>query len=224
MTYPLLPPDRFTVVDERRSGEDRDFLRVWHRRLRRRRGDGAWSAPFQCDSVERRLGMDAVAMVLHARGADGTVRVGLRPSLRPALALPAAALGVGAELEAAARLWEIPAGVLESGDDGEPGRRHRCSLESHEEMGLTVPDEAFTALGGPVVLSPGVMAERVWLYAAAVDPAVAGVPAGDGSPMEDDTEPTWLGLEAALAICEAGQADAKTEVALRRYAESVRVE
>lgn len=218
----MLPRDRFTVVAEHRSGEDRDFLRVWHRRLRRRRADGSWSAPFQCDCVDRRLGMDAVAMVLHARGADGTVRVGLRPSLRPALALPPTGLGVGTELEASARLWEIPAGVLEAGDDGEPGQRHRCSLESHEEMGLIVPDEAFSALGGPVVLSPGVMAERIWIYAAAVDPALAGAPAGDGSPMEDDTEPVWLSLAEALALCEAGQADAKTEVALRRFATQVR--
>lgn len=208
--------DELEILSERRSGEPADFLRLWHRRIRHCLGPERFSAPYRCDSVTRELGMEAVAMVLYYR--DGAaLRVGLRGCLRPALALDGCASDGKSP---AARLWEIPAGIVEVGDLGEEGLRRRCRIEAREEMGADVPAEAFEALGSPVWLSPGVIAERVHLYQAELKNTDLGVPEGDGSPMELDSPISWPTLEEALAISRSGQSDAKTELALVRFSAS----
>ena len=209
-----IPKDEIVVLEERRSGEPRDFLRVWHRKIGRRRGAGPLSKPFQCDSVTRRLGMNAVAMVLHHRAGDGLLRVGLRASLRPALTLD----GVPADPEPPGpRLWELPAGIIEAVDVGEEGLKRRCSLEALEEMGAAVEPALFRSLGGPVWLSPGVMAERIYFFEAALPSTDFVTPEGDGSPMEEDTPIIWVTLQEALALCHAEQSDAKTELGILRF-------
>jgi len=205
--------DEFEILSERRSGESTDFLRLWHRRIRHRLGPDRLSAAYQCDSVTRELGMDAVAMVLHYR--DGAaVRVGLRGSLRPALALDGRAID---GLAPAARLWEIPAGIVEAGDVGEEGLRNRCRIEAQEEMGADLPAEAFQPLGNPVWLSPGVFAERVHLFQAELTNTEFTVPQGDGSPMEAESPIQWPTLDEALVLSRSGLSDAKTELALVRF-------
>ena len=205
------------IDEERRSGEPGDFLRTWHRRIRHRRPDGTWSRPYHCDSVVRSLGLDAVAMVLAFpdRTAGGALRVGLRTCRRPALQLDRPA---DPAAPPRALIWEVPAGVLERGDVGEAGRARRCQLEALEEMGARVPAEAFRLLGPPIWTSPGVIGERVWLYTARVTDTTFVVPEGDGSPMEQDAEVQWVPLPEALRRCTDGQSDAKTEIALRRFA------
>ena len=207
------------VVNERRSGEEGDFLHLWHRQIRHEQ-DGTWTAPYQCDSVERPAGTDAVGLVLHTVE-HGVIRVGLRAGLRPALALDREQGVPFPGTRASPRLWEIPAGIVEAGDLGEEGLRRRCSLEALEEMGARVPAEAFEPLGEGFWLSPGVLAERVYLFEARVDPAALAEPTGDGSPMETGATCAWLQVPEALALCRAGQSDAKTEVALTRFAARV---
>jgi ADP-ribose pyrophosphatase len=207
-------PDDLVVVAERQGGEAGDFLRSWHRRIRHRRSTGGWTEPYQCDSVVRPLGMDAVAMVLHRRRPDGPPEVGLRHSLRPAIALDA---DPGRGARPLPRLWELPAGILEAGDLGEAGLRRRCSAEALEEMGARVVPEAFRALGPPLWLSPGVMAERVFLFEAVVPAGPLALPEGDGSPMEEGAALRWLPVDEALALCRRGESDAKTEVGLLRF-------
>jgi len=213
------PPDEIVIESERRDGEEGDFLRGWHRRIRHRRPDGAMTAPYQCDSVERSLGMDAVAMVLHRRRPDATFVVGLRGSLRPTIALDADPEREG---RPSPRLWEVPAGILEAGDVGDEGMRRRCSAEALEEMGAQVEPGDFVPLGAPIWLSPGVIAERVYLFEAALPDGPLAHPEGDGSPMEEDAPLRWLTLDEALVLCRRGHSDAKTEVALVRFAERMR--
>ncbi len=209
-------PDELEIVSERAGGADKDFLRGWHRRIRHRRADFTWTEPYQCDSVKRSLGMDAVAFVLHRRRPDGDLEVGLRGSLRPTIALDADPSRGGIP---SPRLWELPAGILEAGDTGETGLRDRCAAEALEEMGARLAAEAFRPLGSPIWLSPGVIAERVYLFEAALEPGPLVRPEGDGSPMEEDAPVRWLSLAEALALCRQGESDAKTEVGLLRFAE-----
>lgn len=213
-------PGEYRIEVERQGSQEGDFLRTLHRRLRHRRPDGSFSKLYQCDSVLRTMGMDAVAMILHYPDAAGSPVVGLRTSRRPALLLDRPDLP---DRPADGLLWEIPAGILEAEDHGEAGRRHRCALEALEEMGAEVEDGAFSPLGPPVWLSPGVMAEQVFLYHAAIPAPGRARPEGDGSPMEEDVQVAWVPLAEALARCALGGTDAKTELALRRFAALVGV-
>lgn len=205
----------FRILEERHGAEAGAFLRTVHRRICHRRGDGSFSEPYQCDSVLRPAGMDAVAFLLHFRDASGVTMVGLRASRRPALFLDRPDLP---DRPPDGLLWEVPAGIVEAADHGEAGRRRRCSLEAMEEMGVDASPEAFFPLGPPMWLSPGVMAERVYLFAAFVDGPGTVLPTGDGSAMEEDTLVTWVSMEEALARLAEGTTDAKTELALRRFA------
>jgi len=211
-------PDELVILSEQVSGDDGDFLRRWHRKICHRRADGTLTAPYKCDSVVRTPGMDAVAMVLHRRRAT-FLEVGLRGSLRPALALDADLRRGG---RPSPRLWELPAGILEADDQGDDGLRRRCSAEALEEMGAHVAPGDFVPLGPPLWLSPGVIAERVYLFEAALPETPLTRPEGDGSPMEEDAPLRWLTVQDALALCRQGSSDAKTEVALLRFAERVR--
>lgn len=211
---PSEPADEIVIESENLSGEEGDFLRGWHRRIRHRRPAGELTAPYQCDSVVRSMGMDAVAMVLHRRRQSGALEVGLRGSMRPTLALDADPQRGG---RPSPRLWELPAGILEAGDVGDDGLRRRCSAEALEEMGARVPPGDFVSLGSPLWLSPGVIAERVYLFEAALGGSDLERAEGDGSPMEQDAPIRWLTVDEALALCRDGASDAKTEVALLRF-------
>jgi ADP-ribose pyrophosphatase len=196
------------------------FLRIRRLRIRTRRADGSTSRPATCDFLERPLGLDAVAVAVYARRADG-IDVLLREGLRPALwfgrrvALPVADPRPGFLLE------EVVAGILEEQDVGLAGIRRRVADEVHEEAGFTVDPDAVELLGAPVFLSPGALPDKLWLAAVEVDPAAqAAVALGDGSPFEEGGATAWLDLDEAIAACVAGDLeDAKTELALRRLRE-----
>jgi ADP-ribose pyrophosphatase len=221
-TLPLLPRIDVEVVADH-SAElrgDAGFLRLRRVTLRNRRPDGTASRDYRYDLVERDA-MDAVAIVLVARGAaGGELRVCLRSALRPPLAFrPGYALPL-AETSAAPVVWEVPAGLVEPEEHGEAGLRACAAREAHEETGLEVEASAFTTLGPAVVLSPGVLAEKVHFLVALVEPERAGTPTEDGSPVEADAVVCFLPLSVALAAARDGRVtDVKTEVALRRLAE-----
>jgi 8-oxo-dGTP pyrophosphatase MutT (NUDIX family) len=207
------------ILDDRTAGSrpDEGFLRVRRLSLRNRYEDGAVSAPYRYDIVERDA-TDAVVLVLYALG-QGEPLVCLRTALRPPLDLRAG-YALPLEDEASSVIWELPAGLIERDERGEAGLARCAAREGLEETGLVIDPAAFERLGPGVYLTPGVLAERVYFLAAAVDPATRGVPTEDGSPVEERASVIFVSLSNALAACADGRiADSKTELGLRRLAE-----
>jgi ADP-ribose pyrophosphatase len=221
-SLPELPNIAIDVVADH-SAElrgDAGFLRLRRVTLQNRRPDGSRSRAYRYDLVERDA-MDAVAIVLVAPSADGgALRVCLRSALRPPLAFRSGYALPLAEPAPHPVVWEVPAGLVEPDEHGEAGLRACAARETLEETGLAVAESSFSPLGPPVVLSPGVLAEKVHFFLAEVDPGAAGTPTEDGSPVEADAVVCFVPLHLALAAVRDGRVgDVKTEVALRRLAE-----
>lgn len=208
-----LPDVEIDVVEDRSATArcDVGFLRLRRLTLRNRYADGARSETYAYDLVDR-TALDAVAIVLVERLPAG-VHVCLRSAIRPPLALRG---------ERAVQ-WEVPAGLIEPGEEGEAGVRACAAREALEEVGAALAPEAFELLGGPVTLSPGVLAERLHFAVADVDPAAFGAPTEDGTPVEERARVRFLPLAEALAACGSGVvSDIKTELAIRRLADRER--
>lgn len=194
------------------------FLRVRQVELQNRYDDGAQSAPYRYYFVERDR-LDAVAVVLYRRRPTG-LEVLLRAQLRPPLhfrgdyEVPLPALGTGAVQ------WEIPAGLVESGEHGPEGLFARAREEAREEVGVTLPRERFVLLGGPTSLSPGLIAEKLHFVTAEVrDDDPFGTPEGDGHPVEERSRSLFVSLPDALRAIDEGLVhDIKTETGIRRLA------
>jgi len=216
MTDDWTLPELEVRIARDESGDERGFLRIRRLVLQNHYPEGQTSREYAYDVVEREA-LDAVAIVLVSR-MGGELRVCVRSATRPPLLLRRTAhLPVPAD-EALA-LWEVPAGLVEKGEEGEPGLRACASRETLEETGLTVAPEAFAPLGPPIFLSPGMLAEQVHFLWAEVDPASAGAPTEDGSPVEERARSHFITLPEAFAAIERGDLrDAKTEVALHRVA------
>lgn len=206
------------VIDRDEVVGEGGFLAIRRLRMHNRRGDGSASAGFVCDFVHRPYGQDAVVIVLWHRDAAGAVQVLLREGMRPSLAFgrdPARA--PLPELAGDGWLIELPAGIIERGDVGEPGLRARAAAEALEEGGFAVAPAALVLLGAGSLPSPGTVPEKYYFVAAEVDPAAQRPLPGDGSPMEEGAGTGWWPLDAAIAACVAGAlADGKTELGLRR--------
>ncbi len=199
---------------------DQGFIRVRRLELVNHYEDGSASRPYRYDCAERDA-IDAVAIVLVARGPSGSVpRVCLRSSIRPPLALrPGYSLPIAAT-SADPTLFEVPAGLVEPDERGPEGLAACASRETTEETGLDAPAASFARLGPPTYLTPGLVAEQVHYLWAEVDPTPASAPTMDGSPVEESARIEWVPLPEALAACRDGRIeDVKTEVALRRLAE-----
>lgn len=218
MTELTKPTVRIELVADRTAGtpSDAGFVRVRRTLLRNRIEGSEPSAEYAYDCVER-AAMDAVGIVLYARTPD---RVCLRSSIRPPVAMrPGYALPIPTT-STDPTLFEIPAGLVEPDEHGEEGLRNCAARETMEEVGLSIAPDAFFRLGVGVYLSPGLCAEKLYFLAAEADPASAGAPTMDGSPVEEGAVVKWLSIEDALAACRLGTIeDAKTEVAIRRLAE-----
>lgn len=209
-----LPDVRVDVVEDRSAGAraDEGFLKVRRLVLRNAYPDGETSRAYTYDVVDRDA-LDAAVIVLVT--AESPPRVCLRSSVRPPLAMR--------EGGGSPALWEVPAGLLEPDEQGELGVLRASAREALEETGFALPPEAFTTLGPPVYLSPGVLGERIHFTLATIDPAHVGHPEGDGSPTEERAIVRLVPLAEALGACDDGRIeDAKTEVALRRLAARVR--
>jgi ADP-ribose pyrophosphatase len=200
---------------------DEGFIRVRRLVLKNEYEGGATSREYRYDCVERDA-MDAVGIVLYADPeAPGLKpRVCLRSSIRPPLALrPGYALPLP-ETHGDPTLFEIPAGLVEEGEEGEEGLRACACRETDEEVGLTVAPEAFAPLGPPLFLTPGLVAEKLHFLAAKVDPSAIGKASEDGSPVEERARIAFVPLDEALAACRDGRiADIKTEIGIRRLVE-----
>jgi ADP-ribose pyrophosphatase len=208
---------RIEVVEDRTQTArcDEGFVRVRRYRLVNVLPDGTRSVPYPYDVVDRRH-MDAVAVVL-VDPSPPEPHIVLRLALRPPLwfrgdhALPFA------EPRRRAHALELPAGLIEDAEKGPGGIAACASRETREEAGLLVPPDRFEALGPPVLLSPGLLAEKVHLLAALVDLGGARERLQPDGPVEEAGDVVVLPWSEVLRRLDAGELDdAKTEIGLRR--------
>jgi ADP-ribose pyrophosphatase len=214
------------IDDDQVVAREGGFLAIRRVHLRNRRDDGSLSPPYLCDFAVRPYGLDAVVVVVWRR-AGGRIEVLVRDALRPPLALgrPTDRQTVP-DPRAHLHLTELVAGILETGDRGEDGLRHRAAEEVHEEAGYAVDPANVLVLGAASFPSPGSLPEKFHFTAVEIPAELAQQPpAGDGSPMEEGAATRWLELDAAVAMCTRGELeDLKTEIGLRRFADHLREE
>lgn len=213
------PKVKIEIVREETSamGSGEGFIRVRRLVLKNTYADGTSSREYRYDCAERDA-LDAVGIVLVS--SDG--RVCLRSSIRPPLSLrPGCNVPLAEQETGDPTLFEIPAGLVEPDEKGEEGLQGCSARETMEEVGIDVAPARFARLGGPVYLTPGLIAEQVHIFWAEVDPATAVDPGMDGSPVEERAKIEWVPIAEALAACRDGRiGDVKTEVAIRRLAEA----
>jgi len=193
------------------------FLRLRRRRLLARYPDGSVSAEFVYDEIDRRA-IDAVIIAAHFKRA-GERWVYLRSAVRPPLFFrdasrsPVAEQGTGA-------LWELPAGLIEPGEQSAAGVALAGARELEEELGFSVPVSDFHALGPSTLPAAGFIAERHFFVHVEVRPSERREPSLDGSALERFGRVVALPLRQALGLCASGRIeDAKTELGLRRLAD-----
>jgi ADP-ribose pyrophosphatase len=115
-------------------------------------------------------------------------------------------------------LWELPAGLIEPGED--PAAAAARELE--EELGFRVSADELRPLGAWTFPAPGIIGERHVPYAIEVDPSSRTTPTEDGSALERAAQVLALPLDEAIEHCRRGSIrDAKTELVLRRLAEAL---
>jgi ADP-ribose pyrophosphatase len=197
----------------------RGFLQLSRWRLRAHYPDGSESAPFVYDAVERRC-LDAVVMAAYFVR-SGEPWVYLRSALRPPVRFRDPQRSPVTEA-ATGSLWELPAGLIEPEEAGAKGVLAAAQRELDEELGFTVSADDFRSLGPSLFSCPGVLNERHFFLSIAVDPSRRHEPSLDGSALERFGRVLALPLSHALELCRSGAIeDAKTELGLRRFAESL---
>ena len=219
MALPRLPGHRVRIVEEAPSSPgERGFIYVRQLTLELQFEDGSVSAPFPYFCAERTR-LDAVVVVAHYRR-EGEPFVVLRSSIRPPLVVRAQDSWPTPPAPSLGALWEVPAGLVEQ-DERSPDGLARCAArELLEETGLSVSLSAVKPLGPPAFPSAGMMSECHYFFHVEVEPEKRGIPPEDGSPLEQLATIVDLPLREALAAVRRGEVqDAKTELALRRFAE-----
>jgi ADP-ribose pyrophosphatase len=169
------------------------------------------SQPFRYDVVDRRA-LDAAVMIAHTVGQTG-IEVYLRSAVRPPIGLRA-----DAKATSEAVTWELPAGLIEPGE--EP--RAAAARELEEELGFSIKEEDLQPLGHWTYPAPGFIGEIHHFFHVRVDPESQKAPDGDGSPLEEVAVIVRVSLKDALEACKRGVLrDAKTELALRRLVDEL---
>lgn len=170
--------------------------------------DRSRSAPFTYHYMTRRQ-LDAVVVCAHFKE-RGQRHVFVRSALRPPVTLrEEAPTHDGA-------FWELPAGLLDPGEDPAAGG----ARELLEELGFPMAPSSLTPLGPWTFPVPAVLAERHVYFHVEVDPTTRGTPTEDGSALERFGEVVALPLAQLLHEARAGHLrDGKTELGLRRLAE-----
>lgn len=207
---PSLPAIRVEVARDR-SADARatgGFLDVRRLDLTLSFPDGTRSPSFPYD-VATRAALDAV--IFAACFVEGGVRhVFLRSAIRPPCALRAVhPLHDGG-------LWELPAGLIEPGEDA----AEAAARELSEELGFQAGAGEMRPLGEWTFPAAGVIGERHVFFFVTVDPAARSQPSEDGSALERFASVISLPVADAIEHCRRGAIrDAKTELGLRRLAE-----
>ncbi|HMR08049.1 MAG TPA: NUDIX domain-containing protein [Polyangiaceae bacterium] len=216
---PKPPYVRLETVEDRSPADTGGFLRLLRRRYLAHYPDGTISAPFNYDEVDRPA-IDAVVVLAYFQAPGGGLRVYLRSAVRPAVVMRDRKRSPLTESESLGCAWELPAGLVETSEQSEAGLRLAAKRELMEELGFEVAETDLIPLGPSTFPAPGICAERHFFYQVRVDPDAREEPANDGSALEHGGAVVHVALEAALQACRAGQLeDAKTELALRRFAE-----
>lgn len=218
---PPLPNVRLEVIEDLSPKGASGFLRLRRRRFRAHYPDGSASEPFEYDEVDRRA-IDAVVMLAHYEDARGVPYVYLRSSVRPPVAMRDKARSPLLEEHDHGGLWELPAGLVEAGEQTPAGVVTTAQRELQEELGFEVEPARLLSLGTSLFPAPGICAERQFFFHVAVEPHLRRAPELDGSPLERFGEVIDVPLADALAWCADGSIeDAKTELGLRRFADIV---
>jgi len=179
------------------------------------------SREYYCDVVFRKQA-DAVGIVIFI--IEEKIQIVLRKCLRPPM-LFREEVYPNEEMEPIFIL-EIPAGILEEGEENLNGINARAVIEIYEETGLKVDTSRIFSLGAPIITSPGMTYEKVYLRAVKISRDEWNNKEqhqGDGSPMEDGGELELLELDQAIRLCYNGEiGDGKTELALYRFKEFIK--
>jgi ADP-ribose pyrophosphatase len=184
------------------------FLDVHRTKLTLAFPDGSRSPVFPYD-VTTRAAIDAVVFAA-TFVKEGVRHIYLRSAVRPP-----AALRVTPPLHDGV-LWELPAGLIEPGEDA----AEAAARELAEELGFQADPRAMQPLGEWTFPSPGVIAERHVFFYVEVDPSARTPPTEDGSALEKFASILALPVADALEHCRRGAIrDAKTELGIRRLAE-----
>lgn len=200
---------------------DEGFLRLRRLRCKNRHADGSSSQIYRVDVVDR-PSLDAVAVLVYRRAAAGLEAL-TRQQLRPAAHFRKGRAPKGAHEQDHLFVEEIVAGVLEPGDLDEAAMRRRAAEEVREEAGFELPPSTLEPLGAPFFLAPGILSEKVYLYAADVTGLTQGPLHGDGTPLEEGACCQWRSMQSLLEACRSGELqDAKTELAVSRFLSSAR--
>jgi ADP-ribose pyrophosphatase len=216
---PPLPAIRLDLLEDVSPDQPPGFLRVVRRRLTATYPDGSVSRPFLYDEVDR-SSIDAVVIAAYFRQGGLEPWVYLRSALRPPLVFRDPSRSPSAAIDPKGSIWELPAGLVDAGEQSLPGVRRCASRELAEELGFQVAPDKFVELGPSTFPAPGFIAERHYFFAVEVDPALAAEPGLDGSPLEKGGVVAALPVEAAIALCRDGTiTDEKTELGLRRLKE-----
>ncbi len=217
---PPLPEVGLQVVAEE-VGDTGGFLWTRRRSLVLLGPDGSRSQPFPYYSTERHA-LDAVVVLPFFRMTTGEIWVVLRSAVRPPVALHDPEAPPGAEASLPVGFWEVPAGLIEPSEAQRGAILDAALRELLEETGVTATREELQSLGPVTFPCPGVLAERQYFYCVEIDPGRAGAPELDGSALEAAGLLVAVPLAAALRAARAGQVgDMKSELCLRRFAESV---
>ena len=218
---PPLPNVRLEVIEDLSPKGASGFLRLRRRRFRAHYPDGSASEPFEYDEVDRRA-IDAAIMLAHYEDARGVPYVYLRSSVRPPVAMRDKARSPLLEEHDHGGLWELPAGLVEPGEQTPEGVVTAAQRELLEELGFDVEKSQLLPLGPSLFPAAGICAERHFFFHVAVDPNQRRAPLHDGSPLERFGEVIDVPLSNALGWCTDGSIeDGKTEIGLRRFADIV---
>jgi ADP-ribose pyrophosphatase len=153
-----------------------------------------------------REALDAVVIAAHFTD-EGVRHVYLRSAVRP----PCAFRSVPPHHDGS--LWELPAGLVEPGEDPAV----TAARELGEELGFEAVAAQMQPLGGWTFPCPGVIGERHVYFAIEVDPRRRRTPTEDGSALERAAAILALPLVEAIEHTRTSAIrDAKTELGLRR--------
>lgn len=214
-----MPDIGLELLEDVSPPETPGFLRLLRRRFRARYPDGTYSASFVYDEVDRPA-IDAVVIAAHYRTEDGTPWVYLRSALRPPLVFRDRRRSPVPSEDPEGSIWELPAGLVEIGEQTREGLGQSAKRELEEELGFSVSVSAIVALGPGLFPCAGVIGEKHFFFEVEVDPQTRREPGLDGSALEHGGVVAEVRLEEALAMCRDGRIlDGKTEIGLRRLRE-----
>lgn len=207
------------VRKPRRLSDPKAFFTLEGYRLVNDYGGRRQSPEYSCESVHRR-GTDGVAIAVWRRN-RGRAEVLLKECIRPPVLFRAAR--VGAKRPNPPLLLEVIAGSREPRDRTAADLRQRAAEEIFEEAGIRVPVARIRRSGPPAFTSPGGLSEEVHIYTCEVTglPQL-GAQLDNAHPLELHSPLHWLSIETALRWTRTGRIrDAKTEIAIRRLADSL---